>query len=222
MRRIVSGGRSALILAAVLLSSAPAFADYTVSGRFLYEDREFDENGFTGNITRRPIRHADVRIMAGILLLKTGATQEDGTFTITVAGTPDQAVTAVCVTTSAATPGLLLDARVANNDFSFGDFYSIATPPTPVTSQNAIDVGTTLAPADSDTGKIFNIWDVLIDGMQFVASDQAAGSLPSVKLTVLWRLTHPRTGSFYMSGGSSFMYVGSTSAYDDTDRKSVV
>ena len=33
--------------ALLLGAAAPSFADYTVSGRFVYIDREFDINGFT-------------------------------------------------------------------------------------------------------------------------------------------------------------------------------
>ena len=48
----------ALALLASAISLTPAFADYNVSGRFLYVDREFDLNGFTGVETQRPIRFA--------------------------------------------------------------------------------------------------------------------------------------------------------------------
>ena len=56
-----------LALAALLLAApvAPALADYNVSGRFLYVDREFDGNGFTGVEPQLPIRFADVRASCG-------------------------------------------------------------------------------------------------------------------------------------------------------------
>ena len=47
----------------LFLLSRPVFADYTVTGKFQYQDREFNLNGFTGNRPARPIRFATVRIM---------------------------------------------------------------------------------------------------------------------------------------------------------------
>src|SRR5688572_13702772 len=71
-----------LVVAAGLLSASPAFADYTVTGKFQYEDRVFDIDGFTGTITPRPIRFADVRIMitGTSSVLASGPTNSNGDF----------------------------------------------------------------------------------------------------------------------------------------------
>ena len=77
-------------------------------------------------------------------------------------------------------------------------------------------MGTTLAPSDGDAGKAFNIWDVALDGLEFIASPQAAGNPPQDELTLIWRETHSRSGSYYESAAPKYIYVGAHAAYDDT------
>src|SRR5881396_669397 len=181
--------------------SSPAFANYTVTGKFQYQDREFNLNGFTGNIVARPIRFATVRIMAGATTLATGTTKSDGAFSLQVPGSTAQSITALCITTSTS-PGPLLDVRVANDDFTFGDLYSVSSAAVNSPGSGTVTMGMTLAMAASDIGKAFNIWDVINDALEFVASSNANGSYPTEKLTVIWRATHARTGSFFQSQGT--------------------
>jgi hypothetical protein len=205
-----------LLVAICFGAAAPAFAEYTVTGKFVYEDKEFDLNGFTGNDPARPIRFADVQIMAGGTSLAAGVTNSAGEYMVAVPGTIQQSITAVCVARSSGTPGLLLNVRVANDDFSFGDYYSVASAPVVTMGTGIVQMGTTLAPADTDAGKAFNIWDVTLDGIDFLASPQAAGRLPGAELTMTWRQTHSRPGSFYESATPKYIYVGARAAYDDT------
>jgi hypothetical protein len=207
-----------LVLTAGLLSASPVFADYTVTGKFQYEDREFGINGFTGTITPRPIRFADVRIIitGTSTTLATGATNASGDFSIVVPGSTAQSISALCVSSSTATPGLLLDIKVANNDFTFGDLYSFASTSAAASGSGTVSIGTTLATAASDVGKVFNIWDCINDGLDFVASSNANGSRPTVRLTAIWRATHTSTGSFFSGGSTKFLYMGVNAPYDDT------
>src|SRR5205814_1495945 len=199
----------------LFLLSRPVFADYTVTGKFQYQDRGFNVNGFTGNRPARPIRFATVRIMAGATTLATGTTESDGAFSLQVPGSTAQSMTALCITTSTS-PGPFLDVRVANDDFTFGDLYSVSSAAVNSPGSGAVDMGTTLAMANSDAGKAFNIWDVINDALEFVASSNVNGSLPAAKLTVIWRSTHLQTGSFFSGGTNRFIYVGVDGAYDDT------
>ncbi len=204
------------IAAASLLAAESVNAGYRVTGKFQYEDREFNLNGFTGRVTPRPIRYADVYIMANGQRLASGATGEDGVFSVEVAASDAQQINALCVTSSNQTPGLHLDVRVAGDNYSFGDLYSIASAPTYSAGSGWFDVGTTTASSAQDPGKFFNIWDVVIDALQFVAS-AANGAFPTRRLTVLWRSDHPDSDSFFVdSGQSPYVFVGSSTAYDDT------
>jgi hypothetical protein len=206
------------LLVAVFLSSGELFAAYTANGRFLYEDREFDLRGFTGKVTVRPIRFADIRIMAGNELVAKGATNADGTYSILVPSQKTQDITAVCVASATATPGLLLDVRVANDDYTFGDYYSVASARMIASGTGVVEFGSVLATKDSDPGRVFNIWDVAIDAMQFIASPEIAGRFPGQRLTMLWRLTHDGSSSFFSaeSSGTSFVFVDAYAACDDT------
>ena len=71
-----------ILLALCLAASgaAPVFADYNVSGRFLYVDREFDSNGFTGVEPQVPIRFADVQVVSGNKIMAASATDGQGLF----------------------------------------------------------------------------------------------------------------------------------------------
>jgi hypothetical protein len=154
----------ALLAASTLCRVGIGAVPCTVTGKFQYEDREFDLNGFTGSIKPRPIRFADVRIMDAETnaTLATGATGEDGSYSVTYLNSARN-ITVACITSSTATPGLLLNVRVANDDYSFGDYYSVAAGPVPAADVNSITLGTVLATAKTDPGKVFNIWDVAID-----------------------------------------------------------
>jgi len=218
MKNLASIFRTAVAAAALgLLAASSAFADYTVTGRFLYEDRTFDLSGFTG-ITQRPIRFADVRIMAGNTELARVATLEDGSFSVAVPGSTAQSITALCVTSSNPTAAILLDVRVAIDTSSLsGDLYSVTSANQNATGTAAVDMGTTLATADTDVGKAFNIWDVVNDSLQFVASSNANGAYPSKKLTVIWGSSQTRTGSFFSYNGTDrYIYVGVDACFDDT------
>ena len=209
--------RALLIFLLGLIPASSLFAAYTVTGKFEYEDREFDLDGFTGVVTRRAIRFADVRILAAGSSVARGATNAAGEFMIVVPDIVVSSLSAICITSSSETPTLLLNVRVADNNFSFGDFYSISSATFATQGPSGIiSMGTTVAKAGTDPGKAFNIWDVLLDGLEFVSSAQAHGSLPDQPLTALWRETHTRTGSFFNYGNNRYIYVGSFSGCNDT------
>jgi hypothetical protein len=207
--------------------TATALADYTVSGRFLYLDHEFDISGFTGVLTPRPIRFADVRIFAGAsptlgsTPLASGFTDGNGAFSITVPGNTAQVITALCVSTSSqAAPvlGLLLDVRVALNTSSLtGAFYAVASGPQSADGNSAVNMGTTQTIDNTDANKAFNLWDVANDSLQFVASSNANGSYPNQKLTIIWGSSQTESASFFsLNGSSRYIYVGVLRYYDDT------
>ena len=209
--------RALLVLFLGLIPASSLFAAYTVTGKFVYEDREFDLDGFTGIVTRRAIRFADVRILAAGSTVARGATNATGEFMILVPDLVVSTLSAICITSSTETPALLLNVRVANNNFSFGDYYSVSSATFATQGPSGIiSMGTTVAKAGTDPGKAFNIWDVLVDGLEFIGSAQAHGSLPDQPLTALWRETHTRTGSFFNYGSNRYIYVGSISGYNDT------
>lgn len=205
-----------LIITASFLPAPVAFADYTVTGRFLYKDRAYDARGFTGATFSRPIRFADVRIIdAGNALLASGATGADGSFSIVVPGSPGQAIRATCVASSTASENLHMEIRTTGSSFNFGNIYSLTSP-----SVTSSQLGEILADSNTDAGKVFNIWDVLYDGMEFAASPLASGQFPADKVTVLWSSGSSGFGSSFYGGSyggapNRFLYIAPRSAYDD-------
>src|SRR5437867_3459798 len=84
-RHLVLPALTALCLLAALPGVAGAF---TVSGRFLYEDRMWDKDGYTGLVQNLPIRHAKVEVvnLAGGMALASGVTDALGFYSISVTG----------------------------------------------------------------------------------------------------------------------------------------
>src|SRR6266540_4234541 len=101
MRRLLLG------LALLAGTGAPALADYNVSGRFVYVDREFDINGFTGVEPQLPIRFASVEVVEGTKIVGTGFTDPNGNFLFRVTDTRTRDIYVRCLArrqTSSAVP----------------------------------------------------------------------------------------------------------------------
>ena len=83
MRRALAFALTAFLCA--LPATAGAF---TVTGRFLYEDRVWDKDGYTGQVQNLPIRRAKVEVvnLIGGLPLATGATDTSGFYSLNVTG----------------------------------------------------------------------------------------------------------------------------------------
>ena len=62
-RRTIVPMRLALLVPLALAAIAPRADAFTVSGRFLYEDRLYDGNGYTGAVQNLPIRRAKVEVV---------------------------------------------------------------------------------------------------------------------------------------------------------------
>src|SRR5207244_13352437 len=79
----------ALCLAlAGLCALAGAAGAFTVSGRFLYEDRMWNKDGYTGAVQNLPIRHAKVEVvnLVGGGTLASGSTDAGGFYSLNVTG----------------------------------------------------------------------------------------------------------------------------------------
>src|SRR2546425_10228903 len=74
--------RALLGLALLAGTCVPALADYNVSGRFVFVDREFDASGFTGVEPQLPIRFATVEVVDGTKIKGSGVTDANGNFLI--------------------------------------------------------------------------------------------------------------------------------------------
>src|SRR5262245_40342666 len=72
--------RALLLLCAIgVVWPGQARANWVASGTFRYQDREFDQSGYTGDLPQLPVRFAsveirDLNVNGGQQLLATGAT----------------------------------------------------------------------------------------------------------------------------------------------------
>lgn len=77
--------KRSLLALAMFATLVPGVASaFTVSGRFLYEDRVWNGLGYTGTVQNLPIRHAIVEIVnvPGLLVLASGTTDASGNYSI--------------------------------------------------------------------------------------------------------------------------------------------
>ena len=93
----------------LLALSCVVWADYTVQGKFMYEDRLQDHTGFIGQ-EDKPIRGADVEVIDigvnPVQVLASTYTDEDGTFSVTVVDNQVRDVAIRCLTSSVNHPEL--------------------------------------------------------------------------------------------------------------------
>jgi hypothetical protein len=187
-------------------------ATWTASGRFLYRDRLQDRSGFTGAEPDRAARLVDVQVVDATsgTILATGATDGAGYYAIPVSDTQIRTVQARMVSLSSATPGLLLDVR---NNSTQRLAYTVGGPTSAGHDPSAdVDFGTTTALPGAG-GEAFNVFDVLLDGLDYCAVLQG-GPRPLIRLTAYWQ-ANSVDGSYFVAGTNAIHLRGGE-GYDDT------
>lgn len=190
--------------AALLILLAPAAHAFTASGRFLYEDRLFNGNGYSGAVQNLPIRHARIEIVNAVTqqVLSSGATDAAGFFAIPVTGqTLPVNAYARCIT----------DGRPAGYQIRVVDNFvrNVATGQLELTGSTLYSITSDIvlnhSPAqdlqfstyliqDTDgTGvaQAFNIFDNGVDFFDWVAQPQMNGALPTAAQFIVyaWKAT---------------------------------
>jgi hypothetical protein len=181
-------------------------ATVTVSGVALYEDRIFDETGFTGTIGL-PVRNVTVQVVRSSddTVLDEGITAEDGTYTLSFTNTGPSGVYVSVLARDA-------NGRVVIRD-NKGAVYSADTVELGDSATDHLDVQTTI-PVNNGGG-IFNMLDVFQSGAEFVKT--LTGEAPPL-LTAVWSSGScdgtffvPILNSIHVLGGCG----GDTDEYDD-------
>jgi len=217
---------AALAAMCVLAGAADAF---TVSGRFLYEDRMWNKDGYSGSVQNLPIRHAKVEVvnLVGGLALASGSTDGNGFYSLSVTGQTLPTSFYVRCSSDGTPAGYFV--KVLDNfvrvptvglNTTGATLYSIVTDTTlanPVS--NNVNKGTFLIQDLDGNGvaQAFNILDCGMDMFEWVASSQVNGALPSSaqSLTYAWKpLTGPPGNA---GGGSNYSQQGVYIGADTTD-----
>ncbi len=226
MKRLVA----VLALAALVPGSAEAIM---VTGRFLYEDRLYDGNGYTGAVQNLPIRRAKIEIVDALSqnVLATGITDTDGRFAISTNASVANAF-ARCLTDGRPAG---YEIRVVDNfvrvPLSGGGLILTGSMLYAITSHTVVghnptqdlEFGTSLIQDPDGTGvaQAFNIFDNAVDFFDWVAQPSINGALPTAAQFVIyaWKATGtpgnppPVTGSNYSQQG---IFIG-TNPGSDTD-----
>ncbi|MEO6462626.1 MAG: lamin tail domain-containing protein, partial [Candidatus Eisenbacteria bacterium] len=222
--------RSALAAFALVAITAPAAGAFEVRGRFLYEDRLYDGNGYTGTVQNLPIRRTKVELVnaATQTVLATGTTGADGRYLLT-------ATSAIPVNlyvrsiTDGRPAGYQM--RVVDNfvrvptvglNLTGSQLYSISTATTVAHNPvNNLDLGDYLI-QDLDgfgVAQAFNIFDNGVDFFDWLAQPGLNGALPTAAqfLVFAWKATGtpgnppPQFGSNYSQQG---VFIGADPTAD--------
>ncbi|HLB03078.1 MAG TPA: PPC domain-containing protein [Nitrospiria bacterium] len=190
----------------------------TITGTAEYEDREYDQNGFTGQKTLKPIRFADVELVRnsdGTVLAST-TTNANGSFSLTFtnSGTPG-----VYVRVLSRTGDPLVKVQVTN---LAGALYAIISNTLDETTTSSFIVSLTAPVVTTDQealGGAFHIMDSLASGSEFVRG--LSGTTPPL-IKARWELGSVM-GTYYNTDteqidiiGGNGLQQGDHDEYDDT------
>jgi hypothetical protein len=203
MRRLI-----ACAVACLAGAILPAWADYTVTGRFVYVDRPFGPDGFLGTEVPTPIRQADVQVLAGTKIVGAGVTDANGFFVLTVVASRAQDIYVRCLARRQQGSGIPLEVRAGNQS---GDVWSIRSQTFTGHDPNQdLYIGTLAAVPDSG-GEAFNLYDSILNGALYLDALRG-GPASAPTLLVVFNAANPNLSSY--SGNT--IVQARNAGYDDT------
>ncbi|HEX7879020.1 MAG TPA: lamin tail domain-containing protein [Candidatus Eisenbacteria bacterium] len=218
-------------LAAFVVLSAfasPADAAFNASGRFLYADKLWDKDGYTGQEQNLPVRHARVEILdiPTLQVIGSGATDNNGNWSVTV--TPLLPIVPVNIVAR-----VLTDGRTAGYEIRVvdelerglgepavvGNIHAVLTDPVLNHNQSQPRAFGTYLLQDTDgTGvaQAFNIFDNAVDFFDWMAQPSLLGRRPNAGeyIVYAWSPIGTNEGSNY-SGHA--ILLSSPGQGNDTD-----
>ncbi len=203
---------------ASIIFCGSAGANWVATGTFRYQDREFDEEGYTGALPALPIRFAKIEIRdmntnGGQQLLATGATDLGGNFSINVvdASTKTRSIIARVISDSSPIAGLYL---IVTNVNGTASPYAVSSAAINHSNPNLnLNLGLTTAMMGAG-GEVFNLYDVAYNSLDYLRYLNGAYPGPSLPLSVRWETFSGNTVTQYLPGGE--IRVGDPAAYSDT------
>lgn len=198
-------------LLALLLLCASAAANFTVTGRFEYEDKAWTYNGWSGSDPSRPVRRADVYVLnaANDAVLGSGSTDQDGDFSIVCASV---GVVDVVVRLDADTDldGSFQRIRVTTeSNVEYSAFSPVFAAHDTSTD---LDAGTTTALKITSGGaeaNAFNLLDMGVSMWEYVTQGDIVESASGQTVRLYW----PGSGGSFASGAGA--HISSDDGYDD-------
>ncbi len=206
---------SAALLAAVVAPPAVA-QEFLVTGRFEYEDKAWDEDGWTGEDPLRPVRWADVVVTDAATgkVLGRGATDDEGEFAVACRSkrpTVDLAVRVEADTrTRARAEKPFPRLRVVSPGASVYAAFAPDVPGHPVGTD--VDVGTTTVlktDVSGREGNPFNVLDLAVAAFEYVTGPEVGFTKRGRSLRLAWPSP---TGSFAIGRRA---WIATSDGYDD-------
>jgi hypothetical protein len=199
-------------------NTATKSSTLSVTGTAEYEDRNIDQDGFTGQKTLKPIRFADVELVRnsdGTVLAST-TTDATGSFSLTFA---NSGVPGVYARVLSRTRDPLVKIEVTNLT---GALYAISSNTSDETAGTSLTFSLTapvVTASNEAVGGAFHIMDTFVEGSEFVRG--LSGSVPPL-VKARWELGST-TGTYYNTlldqinilGGSGIQ-TGDHDEYDDS------
>lgn len=180
----------------------------SISGRITYEDKTYNNNGFTGTVTFKPVRCAAVELVrnADSTILSSTSTDSAGAYSLIFInpGSPGVYVRVIAET----------DSVIVKNNINANAVFAVKSDIIDETANEIFtkDIDITIS---SGAGGAFNILDVLTDGVLYL---KGLTVTIQPKLAAFWE-TNSCDGTFFDSSGNSIHLLGGckgdTDEYDD-------
>src|SRR5262245_4783440 len=170
----------------LIVSIAPAGANWVASGTFVYQDREWDKDGFTGVVSQLPIRFADIEVVdpnksGAKAILAKGKTSATGTYSISVTDSATRTVFVRVLTQTTQAADLFV--KVINK--VTGSVFAVASANIPNHNPNTnVNFGTLVAAVGSG-GEPFNMFDLGVYGADYIKF--LTGSRPNSQKLVTFK-----------------------------------
>ncbi|HWR72859.1 MAG TPA: hypothetical protein VN604_06795 [Nitrospirota bacterium] len=183
----------------------------TASGVVAYADKQYNQNGFTGTLTSKAVRFAEIEVVNSFTnaVLASTSTDSSGAYNLSYTSFVGYPVKLRVIASAA-----LFGSPVAEVQNLQGQVYAVTTAVTSPTVNITVS-------ADSPAGGAFNILDVLTSGTEFVSSQ--TGAYPP-EVVAYWDADSSAPyGTAYCSGvctpGPGIFIIGNrggdTDGYDD-------
>ena len=214
MTRLAASLRIVIPAGLLLAAASSALANWTATGVFKYQDRDWNNTGFTGTTTDKPVRFADVQIVdanknGGGAIIANGKTDANGAYSIAVTDSSTRTVYARVLTSTTQTSDLFVKVTTQGNN---GSVYAAATS-TVVNHAPTVNVnfGTLTAQAFAG-GEAFNIFDLGVYGADFIKS--LTGSRPNSSKLVTFKWATNGGVTVSTTSGNT-VSLRDTAGYDD-------
>src|SRR5262245_49746395 len=204
-----------VLLVSALAGDAALAFNWTATGSFKYQDREFDINGFTGLTPALPIRFAKVEVRykqgSGSNLLATGFTDANGNYSVQVLNDTTVRDILVRVITTSGVSDLFL--QVTNVQGQTAN-YAVSTPfflaHQPNQDLNAGNFTAVLGQG----AEAFNVYDVALNSIDYLAYLNGSRPGSAMALKLQWEEFGFVSVNSYI--GANTIRVADNSAFNDT------